>query len=104
MRISQHRYARDRAGLDLALRMKRHGALHYTIRAWTGLTEDRVRKLSRSYVQPPESARRGRVRFRRSDNVEVLLQPASNSFEASALASVFSLLNLVPRKPDQDAA
>jgi hypothetical protein len=50
MRISDDRYTRDRLRLDLALRLIRHEARTYTIRQWTGLSDDRIRKLYRSYV------------------------------------------------------
>ena len=53
MRISDDRYSRDRLRLDLALRLIGHQARTQTIRAWTGLTEDRVRKLYRSYLDLP---------------------------------------------------
>jgi hypothetical protein len=45
MRISDDRYTRERLGLDLALRFLRNAARTQTIRAWTGLTDDRIRKL-----------------------------------------------------------
>jgi len=50
MRISDDRYSRDRQRLDLALRFIHHEARTRTIRVWTGLTDDRIRKLYRSYV------------------------------------------------------
>ena len=51
MRISDDRYSRDRLRLDLALRFIQHEARTHTIRAWTGLTDDRIRKVycSRCY-------------------------------------------------------
>jgi hypothetical protein len=71
MRITDDRYTRDRLRLDLALRLIRHEARTRTIRSWTGLTDDRIRKLYRSYVadagrrdaalrpRPPEEGWRG---------------------------------------------
>ena len=50
MRITDDRYTRDRLRLDLALRLIGHEARTRTIRSWTGLTDDRIRKLYRSYV------------------------------------------------------
>ncbi|HTX05274.1 MAG TPA: hypothetical protein VMD06_05560, partial [Steroidobacteraceae bacterium] len=50
MRISEDRYDRDRQRLELALRFLTHEARTQTIRAWTGLTDDRIRKLYRSYL------------------------------------------------------
>ena len=51
MRISDDRYTRDRLRFDLALRMIHHEARTCTIRTWTGLTDDRIRKLYRTYLQ-----------------------------------------------------
>ena len=51
MRISDDRYSRERSCLDLALRFLRHEARTQTIRAWTGLTDDRIRNLYRSYMR-----------------------------------------------------
>jgi hypothetical protein len=45
MRISDDRYSRDRQRFDLALRFIQHEARTRTIRIWTGLTDDRIRKL-----------------------------------------------------------
>ena len=46
---------RDRLRLDLALRFMRHEARTHTIRKWTGLTDDRIRKLYRSYLDDAPS-------------------------------------------------
>jgi hypothetical protein len=45
MRISDDRYSRERLCLDSALRFLRHEVRTQTIRMWTGLTVDRIRKL-----------------------------------------------------------
>ncbi|MBV8782912.1 MAG: hypothetical protein JOZ67_01865 [Gammaproteobacteria bacterium] len=52
MRISDDRYHRERVRMELALRFLRHQARTQTIRAWTGLSDDRIRKLYRSYYGP----------------------------------------------------
>jgi hypothetical protein len=46
MRITDDPYSRERLCLDLALRLLLHEARTQTIRMWTGLTDDRIRKLS----------------------------------------------------------
>jgi hypothetical protein len=51
MRITDDRYTRDRLRFDLALRLIRHEARTCTIRRWTGLTDDRIRKLYKSYIE-----------------------------------------------------
>ncbi len=50
MRITDDRYHRERLRMELALRFLRHEARTQTIRAWTGLSDDRIRKLYRSYL------------------------------------------------------
>ena len=50
MRISQDRYQHERKQMELALRMLRHEARTQTIRGYTGLSDDRIRKLYRSYM------------------------------------------------------
>ena len=60
MRISDNRYQRDHMRLDLALRFLGHGARTHTIRAWTMLSDDRIRKLYRSYVYTVDDAPRHR--------------------------------------------
>lgn len=99
MRVSDDRYDRDRLRFDLALRMMRHGARPRTICAWTGLTDDRLRKLCRAYV-----VRRGirpvyRVRTKLPQDVGNFLKFASLGFEASSLACVFYLLGLLTDEP-----
>ena len=60
MRVSDDRYNKDRLRFDLALRMVRYGARARTIRTWTGLSNDRLRKLCRAYMlpRPQRSTRR----------------------------------------------
>ena len=49
MRIWGHRYSRDLQRFNLALRMIAHEVRTSTISEWTGLHEDRIRTLYRSY-------------------------------------------------------
>lgn len=104
MRITQNRFLQDRASLDLAFKMSIHGARQQTIRAFTGLSEDRVRKLSHSYPPPPQPAYRRRRQFRQPDDVTAFFQHSAKAFEASALASLFRLLDLLPQDVSRDSA
>ena len=45
MRVSDDRYSRDLHRMDLARRMIRLEARTFTIRQWTGLSDDRIRKV-----------------------------------------------------------
>ena len=63
MRATDDRYRGEQAKFDLALRMIKHEARTGTIRYWTGLNDDRIRKLYTTYFkfgQDPVRRRRGR--------------------------------------------
>jgi hypothetical protein len=95
MRISDDRYSRERARMELALRFLRHEARTQTIRAWTGLSDDRIRKLYRSYMS---QARRQLPRHRGKSPHQVAYFSRSMRLqeETALLASVLSLLGVVP--------
>ena len=95
MRISDDRYSRERARMELALRFLRHEARTQTIRAWTGLSDDRIRKLYRSYMS---HARRELPRHRGKSPHQAAYFTRSPRLqqETAVLASVLSLLGLVP--------
>ena len=95
MRISDDRYSRDRFRLDLALRFMRHEARTHTIRKWTGLSDDRIRKLYREYLEKT----RGQVSRHRGKS------PAQASYfirtprvqqESAVLASLYCMLGALP--------
>jgi hypothetical protein len=95
MRISDDRYSRERARMELALRFLHHEARTQTIRAWTGLSDDRIRKLYRSYLS---QARRHLPRHRGKSPHQVAYFTRSVRLqeETALLASVLSLLGVVP--------
>lgn len=100
MRITDDRYTRDRLRLDLALRLIRHEARTCTIRDWTGLTDDRIRKLFRSYAAGHGAVRRHRGKSPRRPayflkNGELRLQSAS-------LAAVLCQLGLLEGRQPAD--
>jgi hypothetical protein len=99
MRVTDDRYARDRQRLDLAIRMIRHEARTQTIRSWTGLTDDRIRKLYRAYVQgQPAGAEDAAVRRHRGRSprqTAYFLRNLDTRREAAALACLFALLGLL---------
>ena len=97
MRITDDRYTRDRLRLDLALRLIRHEARTRTIRSWTGLTDDRIRKLYRSYVA--EAGRRD-VRRRRGKSPRqsaYFMRNPGIRREAAGLATLLCVLGLLKR-------
>ena len=63
MRATDDRYRGEQARFELAMRMIGHEARTGTIRYWTGLSDDRIRKLYASYFKyagQPVRRRRGR--------------------------------------------
>lgn len=63
MRATDDRYRGEQARFELAMRMISHEARTGTIRYWTGLSDDRIRKLYASYFKHagrPVRRRRGR--------------------------------------------
>ena len=95
MRVSDDRYTRDRHRLDLALRLIRHEARTFTIRQWTGLSDDRIRKLYRSYVMNHESRRVLRHRGKSPRQAAFFFRNAELNFQAAQLASLFVVHGLL---------
>ena len=63
MRATDDRYRGEQAKFDLAMRMIKHEARTGTIRYWTGLHDERIRKLYTTYFkfdQAPVRRKRGR--------------------------------------------
>jgi Flagellar transcriptional activator (FlhC) len=95
MRVSDDRYTRDRERFDLALRLIRHEARTYTIRQWTGLSDDRIRKLYRSYVLGEDAAGVLRHRGKSPRQAAFFFRNPEINFQAAQLASVFVLCGLL---------
>jgi hypothetical protein len=95
MRVSDDRYTRDRERFDLALRLIRHEARTFTIRQWTGLSDDRIRKLYRSYVLNEDAARVLRHRGKSPRQAAFFFRNPEISFQAAQLASLFVLYGLL---------
>jgi hypothetical protein len=95
MRVSDDRYTRDRQRLDLALRMIHHEARTFTIRQWTGLSDDRIRKLYRSYVVDHDARRVLRHRGKSPRQAAFFFRNADLNFQAAQLASLFVVYGLL---------
>jgi len=95
MRVSDDRYTRDRQRLDLALRLIQHEARTFTIRQWTGLSEDRIRKLYRSYVMDQDARTVLRHRGKSPRQAAYFFRNAEVNFQAAQLTSVFVLYGLL---------
>jgi len=96
MRITDHRYSRDLKKHDLALRMIGHEARTCTIRLCTGLTDDRIRKLYRTYISAnPATPGIRRRRGKSPRQIAFFTRSTFTQFEASLLAGVFAALGLL---------
>jgi hypothetical protein len=95
MRVSDDRYTRDRERLDLALRLIRHEARTFTIRQWTGLSDDRIRKLYRSYVMNGPQTTVLRHRGKSPRLAAFFFRKPETGFQAAQLASLFVLYGLL---------
>lgn len=95
MRVSDDRYTRDRQRLDLALRLIRHEARTFTIRQWTGLSDDRIRKLYRSYCQHGALRAVTRHRGKSPRQAAFFFRNPEVAFHAAQLASLFLIYDLV---------
>jgi hypothetical protein len=99
MRISDDRYSRDRLRLDLALRFIHHEARTHTIRAWTGLTDDRIRKLYRTYLFEAGGASVvARHRGKSPRQAAFFTRSSRMRRESAVFASVSSLFGLITRQ------
>jgi hypothetical protein len=95
MRITDDRYTRDRLRLDLALRLIRHEARTRTIRDWTGLTDDRIRKLFKSYIEHAGDREIRRHRGKSPRQPAYFLRNPQVRLQAASLASFFCQLGML---------
>lgn len=95
MRISDDRYSRDRFRLDLALRFMKHEARTHTIRKWTGLTDDRIRKLYREYLERTRS-QVSRHRGKSPAQASYFVRTPRVQQESAVLASLYCMLGALP--------
>jgi hypothetical protein len=95
MRISDDRYTRDRVRMDLALRLIRHEARTFTIREWTGLSDDRIRKLYRSYCLNQDTHVVLRHRGKSPRQAAFFFRSPELRFHAANLASLYILYGLL---------
>lgn len=95
MRVSDDRYTRDRQRLDLALRLIRHEARTFTIRQFTGLSDDRIRKLYRSYCMDKTAQAVVRHRGKSPRQAAFFFRNPEVTFHAAQLASLFLIYGLV---------
>lgn len=98
MQISNDLYFRDRRRHDLALRMIRHEARTCTIRSCTGLTDDRIRRLYKTFSQHRVGIAVRRRRGKSPRQAAYFTRNVEIQFEASCLGSVLTAFDLVQRQ------
>lgn len=102
MRVSEDRYMRDLRRIHIAQRMIRHEVRTTTICAWTGLNEERIRNLAKSYESTlsPANRRRGPPPKR----VEVFLRYNIMRSEAACLGGLARSFGILPPERVMNAA
>lgn len=99
MRISDDRYQRDRLRLDVAVQFIEHEARTQTIRQWTGLTDDRIRKLYRSYLTEHEGRLLPRHRGKSPQQVAHFVRTARLRQESALFASICLMAEVIADAP-----
>lgn len=89
MRVTDERYDKDRYRQELALRLVGHDARTQTVRRWTGLSDDRVRRLIRDYIRSDSGLHRHRGKS--PQQVNYFLRNEHILAHAHALAALFVL-------------
>jgi hypothetical protein len=98
MRLTDDRYNNERLCLEVAMRMIRLEARTCTIRTCTGLSDDRVRKLFKSYIASERTTTAVKRRRGKSPReINCVLQNAQTQLEASLLAGAFATMDLLKR-------
>jgi hypothetical protein len=95
LNISNARYFHDRQRHDLALRMIRHEARTQTIRRCTGLSDDRIRRLYRTYIDAEGVLSIRRRRGKSPRQVAFFTRNAELQFESSFLANLYAAFGLL---------
>jgi hypothetical protein len=87
MRATDDRYRAEQAQFELAMRMIRHEARTGTIRYFTGLNDDRIRKLYTTYFKFGDSPVR-RQRGRSPTRVAPLVRTPQRALESGVFANL----------------
>ncbi len=95
MDLDNDSYSNERSRNDLALRMIRHEARTCTIRECTGLTDDRIRRLYKSYAHELSEAPVRRHRGKSPRQVTFFVRNTRAQFESSLLAGSFAAFGLL---------
>jgi hypothetical protein len=100
MRITDDRYASEKARFELAMRLIGHQARTHIITRCTGFSQDRIRKLYATYFKHRNGQRVKRHRGKSPSSVEFFVRNPWVQAEASLLAHVFAAWGLLRILPD----
>jgi hypothetical protein len=103
MRITDDRYTQEHHRFQLGLRLLRLQAKSATIRDCAGLTEDRVRKLFKTYLEGQSNTPLRRKRGKSPHEPAMLLRNARAHLQSSVLATLLSSLNVIASSENQPA-
>lgn len=95
MRVTDDRYARERDQFELAMRMIGHEARTCTIRDCTSLSDDRIRKLYRTYFRQGNRLTVKRRRGKSPRRCEYFVKMPQRQLEATTLALLYTHFELV---------
>jgi hypothetical protein len=95
MRATDNRYRGERARFELAMRMIRHEARTGTIRFFTGLSDDRIRKLYTSYFKFDDAAPVKRRRGKSPTQIAPLIQTPERTLESGVFVSLLRANGLI---------
>jgi hypothetical protein len=91
MRVTDHRYVGELDRFNLAIRLIHHEARTGTIRACTGFSEDRIRKIYTTYFKDRGARSIKRRRGKSPRRVAQFVNSAPRQIEATVLAGLFLL-------------
>ena len=97
MRATDDRYRGEQAKFDLAMRMIEHEARTGTIRYFTGMNDDRIRKLYTSYFKYGEAPVR-RQRGRSPTRIGPLVRTPQRALESGVFANLLLANGLISRR------
>ena len=90
MRLTDDRYAGEKAQFELALRMIRHEARTRTIRECTGLSDDRIRKLYSTYFSNAGDSTIRRRRGKSPRQITRFVSNPHNQLQSTTLVALFA--------------
>lgn len=89
MRLTDNRYANEKQQFELTLRMISHEARTRTIKACTGLSDDRIRKVYATYFRNTGRSEVKRRRGKSPQQITLFVKSPENQLEATTLIALF---------------